>query len=80
MGLLFAISAQAAIKLDTMRVGDRIYTSYVGGEGSVLEITPYSTRVLLDSERDAMIPNTSIFTGMVQIAKLREPERSRFTS
>jgi small-conductance mechanosensitive channel len=60
-------------------VGDRIYTSYVGGEGTVLEITPYSTRVLLDSGRDAMIPNTSIFTGMVQIAKLREPERSRLT-
>jgi small-conductance mechanosensitive channel len=60
-------------------VGDRIYTSYIGGEGTVTEITPYSTRVLLDSGRDAMIPNNGIFTGMVQIARIREPDRSRLT-
>ncbi len=30
-------------------VGDRIYTSYIGGEGTVTEITPYSTQVMLDS-------------------------------
>jgi small-conductance mechanosensitive channel len=60
-------------------VGERIYTSYIGGEGKVMEITPYSTRVLLDSGKDAVIPNTSIFTGMVQIARLREADRSHLS-
>lgn len=51
-------------------VGDRIYTSYIGGEGTVTEITPFDTKVHLDSGRDAVIPNNSIFSGAVQIAKI----------
>ncbi|MDV3277887.1 MAG: mechanosensitive ion channel family protein [Nitrososphaerales archaeon] len=49
-------------------VGDKIYTNYIGGEGTVVEITPLHTKVHLDSGRVARIPNNSIFSGAVQIA------------
>ena len=51
-------------------VGDRIYTNYIGGEGTVTEISPFHTKVHLDSGRDASIPNNGIFAGTVQIAKV----------
>jgi len=53
-------------------VGDRIYTSYIGGEGRVTEITPFHTKVVLDSGREATIPNNSVVTGTVQVGKLSD--------
>ena len=51
-------------------VGDRIYTNYIGGEGTVTDITPFITKVHLDSGREALIPNNGVFSGMIQIAKV----------
>jgi small-conductance mechanosensitive channel len=51
-------------------VGDRVYTNYIGGEGIVTEITPFSTKVHLDSGKDAKIPNNGIFSGAIHIAKV----------
>jgi small-conductance mechanosensitive channel len=51
-------------------LGDRIYTAYVGGEGVVTEVTPFHTKVLLDSEREITIPNNSVLTGTIQVARI----------
>lgn len=52
-------------------IGDRVYTSYTASEGVVTEITPFYTRVLMDSGREAAIPNSGIFSGMVHIAVIK---------
>jgi small-conductance mechanosensitive channel len=56
-------------------VGDRIFTSYVGGEGTVVEITSFQTRVELDEGREVTIPNSSVLTGQTQIAKIKKPSK-----
>jgi small-conductance mechanosensitive channel len=54
-------------------VGERIYTNYGGGgEGVVTEVTPFHTRVMLDSGRESTIPNGSIFAGTVHVARVKE--------
>ena len=52
-------------------VGDRIYTSYTASEGIITEITPFYTKVLLDSGREAAIPNSGIYSGMVHVAVIK---------
>jgi small-conductance mechanosensitive channel len=52
-------------------VGDRVYTSYTASEGIVTEITPFYTKVLLDTGREAAIPNSGIFSGMVHVAVVK---------
>jgi small-conductance mechanosensitive channel len=52
--------------------GDRIYTTYIGGEGVVTEITSFYTKILLDSSKEVTIPNNSIITGAIQIAKIKD--------
>jgi len=66
---LSADGSAPASRLD-YSVGDRIYTNYIGGEGTVTGITPFHTKVHLDSGRDATIPNNGIFSGNIQIAKV----------
>jgi small-conductance mechanosensitive channel len=60
-------------------VGDKIYTSYISGEGTVVEITPLHTKIHLDSGRDARIPNNSIFSGAVQIATVSASKSGALT-
>ena len=50
--------------------GDRIVTSYVQGEGTVIEITPLQTRVLLDSGKQLIFLNSSVLAGSIAIAKV----------
>jgi len=52
-------------------LGDRIYTTYIEGEGVVTEITPYHMKIHLDSEKEVTIPNNSILTGAAHIAQIR---------
>jgi len=53
-------------------IGDRIYTTYIGGEGTITEIKSFHTKALLDSGKEVTIPNNSVLTGAVQIARLRD--------
>jgi small-conductance mechanosensitive channel len=58
-------------------VGERVYTSYVGGEGTVKGIGSLYTTVLLDGGRQVRIPNSGIMTGSIHIALVNsnpEPE------
>lgn len=50
--------------------GDRVVTTYVEGEGTVKEITPLHTTVLLDSGKELIFLNSSILTGQVAVAKI----------
>ncbi len=50
--------------------GDRIITTYMLGEGTVKEITPIHTRILMDSGRELLFLNNSIFSGAVAVAKI----------
>jgi small-conductance mechanosensitive channel len=51
-------------------LGDRIYTTYLSGEGVVRELTPFYTRILLDSGKELTFLNTSVLTGTVAVAKI----------
>jgi len=50
--------------------GDRIVTTYMDGEGTVKEITPIHTRILLDSGRELSFLNNSVLAGTVAVAKI----------
>jgi len=52
------------------RIGDRVYTTYVPGEGVVRELTPLYTKILMDSGRELTFLNTSVFMGSVAVAKV----------
>ena len=51
-------------------VGDRVYTNQLNAEGTVKEITPFQTKILLDSKKEITILNSSILTGAVVVAKI----------
>ena len=53
-------------------VGDRVITSFMNEQGTVKELTPYHTVVLLDSGMEITFLNTSVLAGMVQIAKITQ--------
>ena len=56
-------------------VGDRVYTTYMNAEGVVKELTSFHTKILLDSGKELIFLNTSIFMGTVAVAKVvRKPE------
>jgi small-conductance mechanosensitive channel len=56
--------------------GDRVVTKYMEGEGTVKEITPIHTTILLDSEKEIVFLNSSILTGSVAVAKITQQEHS----
>jgi small-conductance mechanosensitive channel len=51
-------------------VGDRIHTSYMGGQGIVISINSLYTKVKLDDGKEVSIPNSGILTGTIHIAKV----------
>jgi small-conductance mechanosensitive channel len=58
-------------------VGDMVYTSYVGGEGTVKGVSTLYTTVLLDGGKEVRIPNSGIMTGAIHVALVNsapEPE------
>jgi small-conductance mechanosensitive channel len=60
--------------------GDRIVTTYMQGEGTVTEITPLQTKVLLDSGKELTFLNSSILTGSIAIAKVvQDPHQHQET-
>ncbi|MGD0977961.1 MAG: mechanosensitive ion channel domain-containing protein [Candidatus Bathyarchaeia archaeon] len=50
--------------------GDRVYTTYMNEEGVVKELTPFYTRILLDSGKEITFLNSSVLTGMVAVARI----------
>jgi small-conductance mechanosensitive channel len=52
--------------------GDRVVTTYIEGEGTVKEITPFHTTILLDSGKEIVFLNGSILTGQVAVAKIQQ--------
>lgn len=55
--------------------GDRIVTTYLQGEGTVTEVTPLQTRILLDSGKELTFLNSSVLAGSVAVAKVIQNPR-----
>ena len=55
--------------------GDRIYTTYLNQEGVVIDITPFHTRIILDSGKELTFLNTSVLTGSVAVARISYPQK-----
>ena len=51
-------------------LGDRVYTTYMNEEGTVKDISPFQTKIQLDSGREITFLNTSVMAGSVAIAKV----------
>jgi len=50
--------------------GDRVYTTYLSQEGIVSELTPFYTKIRLDSGRELTFLNSSVLSGSVAVAKI----------
>lgn len=50
--------------------GDRVYTTYLSAEGVVTELTPFCTKILLDSGKELTFLNSSVLIGSVAVAKI----------
>ena len=57
-------------------IGDRVVTSYMNTEGTVKELTPLHTIVLLDSGKELKFLNNSILSGVVAIAKITQTKNA----
>ncbi len=53
--------------------GDRVATTYMQGEGTVTEITPLHTNILLDSGKELTFLNSSVLTGSIAVARIAQP-------
>jgi small-conductance mechanosensitive channel len=51
-------------------LGDRVYTTYMSAEGLVTELTPFYTKIMLDSRRELTFLNNSVLVGSVAVAKV----------
>lgn len=52
-------------------LGDRVYTTYMSAEGTVIELSPLYTKIRLDSGRELTFLNSSVLTGTVAVARVR---------
>jgi small-conductance mechanosensitive channel len=53
-------------------LGDRVYTTYLNQEGVVKALTPFYTKILLDSGKELTFLNSSVLTGLVAIARISQ--------
>ena len=51
-------------------IGNRVVSTYMAGEGTVKELTPIHTVVLLDSGKELTFLNNSVLSGSVAIARI----------
>ena len=56
--------------------GDRVFTTYLNQEGVVIELTPFHTRILLDSGKELTFQNTSVLLGNVAVARIRDQQKN----
>ncbi len=73
--IITAIHQNETIKESRLHysVGDRVLTSFMNEQGTVKEITPFNTTILLDSGKEVTFLNNSILSGGVVIAKITSP-------
>lgn len=53
-------------------LGDKVYTTYMNQEGVVKELTPFFTKILLNSGKGLTFLNSSVLTGSVAVAKISQ--------
>jgi small-conductance mechanosensitive channel len=70
----FAGHVDASVSRLPYSLGDRVYTTYMNQEGVVSELTPFLTKILLDSGRELTFLNNSVLTGLVAVARVRQKE------
>ena len=58
------------------KIGDKIVTTYMQGEGTIAEITPIHTRIQLDSGKELLFLNSSVLSGTVAVARITQQTRS----
>jgi small-conductance mechanosensitive channel len=58
-------------------IGDRVVTLYKNEEGTVKELTPLYTIILLDSGKELTFLNSSILSGIVAIAKISQTKKAQ---
>ncbi|HVP24334.1 MAG TPA: mechanosensitive ion channel domain-containing protein [Conexivisphaerales archaeon] len=74
--LTMAPSSSAATSRLPFKAGDRVYTTYVGGEGYVKLVEALYTTVVLDDSKEVKIPNNGILTGGIQVAMINPASSS----
>ncbi|HVP16544.1 MAG TPA: hypothetical protein VMT42_04185 [candidate division Zixibacteria bacterium] len=52
--------------------GDGVCTTYMNEQGVVRELTPFCTRIRLDSGKELTFLNSSVLTGSVAVAKISQ--------
>jgi len=57
--------------------GDRVITTYMNEEGTVKELTPLHTVILLDSGKEISFLNNSVLSGAVAVAKVAQTRKSQ---
>ena len=55
--------------------GDRVYTTYLNQEGIVSDLTPFYTKIRLDSGRELTFLNSSVLSGSVAVAKISQSSK-----
>jgi small-conductance mechanosensitive channel len=58
-------------------VGDRVYTTYMNGEGRVTELTSFHTKIMLDSGRELTFMNSSVVQGSVAVARISQVQSEK---
>lgn len=66
----YAVKEDSSLNRLPYSVGDRVFTTYMNGEGVVSELTPFQTKILLDSGKELIFLNSSVLTGSVAVAKI----------
>jgi small-conductance mechanosensitive channel len=66
----FPASEATALSRLPYSQGDRVYTTYMNEGGVVKELTPFQTKILLDSGRELTFLNSTVLTGNVAVAKI----------
>lgn len=61
-------------------LGDRVYTTYMNGEGRVTELTPFRTKIILDSGRELTFMNSSVILGSVAVARISQESSEKKNS
>jgi small-conductance mechanosensitive channel len=68
----FPASEEVVLRRLPYSQGDRVYTTYLSQEGIVSELTPFYTKIRLDSGKELTFLNSSVLTGSVAVARISQ--------